>query len=430
MPLFFFFTGILPVAGSEQAFLARLIPYIAISIIAFELLSRGTGYLFLSERFTMVRVWTYMLAALAVFTRKPLKFNVTPKGHFGVPVSAYAPQLALLVLSIAAPVWATIAFNRGWVNYSSSGWGAVAFWMNGLWALWNCYFALYVVRHTLAMRQQRDDHRFEEQLVVEVRVEGDRSGALVPAMTSNLNPAGLGFRATQRIEPGTTVSIHLPLGPNKVWTIGEVRHVKPEESHLGTVFMHGVAFHNLPIDVRDTIELYCTQHSMPMWRLRYRQSIDIVTRVNEVIHDLRGTRRRLVGLPANVTVRGAMPLDRTELPGRLILEEVSDEGARLLGDAPIAPGTSVAFDVPGATMSGAGTVRYVQTLRTSVSVMFSMGIELDTVSPPARRTWARLPWKSASRSNGNPNGRPAVLPADETGGSPVPEPAFRENGHE
>ena len=81
MPLFYFFTGILPVAGNERDFLLRLFPYIAIAILAFELLSRGTGYLFLSERFTMVRVWTYMMAALAIFTTKPLKFNVTPKGQ-------------------------------------------------------------------------------------------------------------------------------------------------------------------------------------------------------------------------------------------------------------------------------------------------------------------------------------------------------------
>jgi cellulose synthase (UDP-forming) len=58
MPLFYFYTGILPIGGNQNAFLIRLIPYILISVVAFELLSRGTGYLFLSERFTMVRVWT------------------------------------------------------------------------------------------------------------------------------------------------------------------------------------------------------------------------------------------------------------------------------------------------------------------------------------------------------------------------------------
>ena len=57
----------------------------------------------------------------------------------------------------------------------------MAFWMNGMWALWNCYFALYVVRHSLAMKQERDDHRFADQLAIEVRVEDEGSAALVPA---------------------------------------------------------------------------------------------------------------------------------------------------------------------------------------------------------------------------------------------------------
>ncbi len=388
MPLFYFFTGILPVGGDQHAFLIRLIPYITISIIAFELLSRGTGYLFLSERFTMVRVWTYMLAALAIFYSKPLKFNVTPKGHSAVPVSAYAPQLTLLLLSVAAPLWASLAFQLIWIKYSAPGWGSMAFWMNGLWALWNCYFALYVVRHTLAMKQQRDDHRFEEQLPVQVRLDLDGLIKLVPAMTSDLNSAGLAFRATQRIDVGTPVTITLPLGAQKVNSVGKIRHVEKETSHLGEVFMHGVAFEDMPIASRDIIELYCTQHSMPVWRMRYRQSIDIMTRVGEVFGNVRGERRRLVGLPTTVRFGGATPTDASDDPGiaqLLVLEEISERGARLIGEAPIPPGTTVSIDVPGSSQIRYGIVRHVQSLTTPVTVLFSMGIEFEGAAPPRNR---------------------------------------------
>src|SRR5205085_1300476 len=96
--------------------------------------------------------------------------------------------------------------------------------------------------------------------------------------------------------------IDLPLGTHRVAATGEIRHVEGEESHLGTVYMHGIAFNEMPVETRDAIELYCTQHSMPVWRMRYRQSIDILTRTTEVVRNLRGHRRRLVGLPANVRV--------------------------------------------------------------------------------------------------------------------------------
>lgn len=402
MPLFFFFTGVLPVAGDERAFLMRLIPYIIISITAFELLSRGTGYLLLSERFTMVRVWTYMLAALAIFTRKPLKFNVTPKGHSGVPRTAYVPQLVLLILSVSAPIWATIAYRNHWIFYNASGWGSMAFWMNGVWAAWNCYFAFYVVRHSLRMRQQRDDHRFAEQLPVEVRVERGAETILVPAMTADLNPAGLGFRATQRVETGTRVAIDLPLGADVVAVAGQVRHVSAESSRLGTVYMHGVEFDDVPIETRDRIELYCTQHSMRVWRMKYRQSIDMLTLANEVLRNLRRKRRRLAGLPAKVSidsVDGAPPLPHR---GLMVLEEISDSGARLVGDAPIAPGTSITFEVPGAAVTGGGIVRHVQALRTNVSMLYSIGVELHTV-PVASRRW--IPWFGK---------RPLNMPRDVT----------------
>ena len=383
MPLFFFYTGILPVAGDERAFLSRLVPYILLSIVSFELLSRGTGYLILSERFTMVRVWTYMMAALAIFTSRPLKFNVTPKGHSAVPRMAYMPQLILLVLSVIAPIWATIAYSQGIIYYDAAGWHSLAFWVNGFWALWNCYFAWHVVKHSLAMKQQRDDHRFADQMPIEVRFAGPQGALAIPAMTADLNPTGLGFRSTQRIEPGTCVTFELPLAPAPITVSGEVRHAQAEISHFGMVYMHGVEFAELPIVVRDAIELYCTHHAMPAWRKKYRQSIDIITRAGEIMRNLRGRKRRLAGLPARLRIADTADAGRI-----MILEDMSESGARVVGPEPITPGTHVSFDVPGATVQGRGVVRHVQMIPTLTNSLFAMGIELDGSHAP--RGWRSL----------------------------------------
>ncbi len=408
MPLFFFFTGILPVAGNEREFLVRLVPYLILSILAFELLSRGTGYLLITERFTMIRVWTYMMAALAIFTKRPLKFNVTPKGKTAVPVSAYAPQLVLLLLSIAAPIWATFAWYHGWINYTAPGWGALAFWVNLVWVLWNVSFAWYVVRHTLKMRQQRQDHRFVDQLPIQVRAEGGETATIFPAITVDLNPAGLGFRATHKVEEGTRVAIQLPLATERVWTSGEVRFVHLEPSRFGDVYMHGVEFGDMPIEVRDAIELHCTQHAMPMWRLKYRQSIDIMTRTAELVHNLRGDRRRIIGLPATVALMNDTGEDPVELPQMLILEEMSAKGARVLGDAPIAPGTAITVMVSGARISLAGIVRHVRTLETPVQVLFSMGVELSAQQVPEQ-----LPEKALVTGGNDESGLPLLDAGDE-----------------
>jgi cellulose synthase (UDP-forming) len=381
MPLFFFFTGILPIDVNEREFLIRLVPYLVLAILTFELLSRGTGYLLLSERFTMVRFFTYMLTISALFTRKPLKFNVTPKGRSGVPFRTFAPQLTLLVLSIIAPIWATVAHHNGWIDYRSEGWGNVAFWANGIWVLWNCYFAAYVVRHSLNMRQERDDHRFVENLPIRVRAATAGGPALLPALTTDLNPAGVGFRSTHRVEPGVIVDFDLPLASGNTAVTGEVRHVSELATKLGAIYTHGVAFGELPAATRDAIELHCTQHAMPSWRMKYRQSIDIMTRTSEVMRNMRGGRRGLVRLPARVGAARPGEDEVTALEDLVILEEISGKGARLLGNFAFEPGTLLRFEVPGTDIRGEGVVRHVSALETHMATQFSMGLELNGPKP-------------------------------------------------
>ena len=377
MPLLYLFTGIMPIAGNQTDFLVRLVPYLVLAIGAFELLSRGTGYLFISERYTMVRFYTYMLTVSALFTTKPLKFNVTPKGISGVPLKTYAPQLVLLALSIAAPLWATLAYRYGWIDYDTAGWGSLAFWMNGLWALWNCYFAYHVVRHSLRMRQQRDDHRFPERLPIEVRLQpASGGGTTFRALTTDINPAGLGFRCTMPLGVNSEVEIDLPLASATVSTVGTVVHMERQDTAYGATYMHGVRFNELPIATRDAIELHCTHHAMPMWRNRYRQNIDIVTRAREIVRNTRSEGRRLVQLPVRLeTVRDGDAA--VEYGAQFLLEEMSDRGVRIVGDQPIAPGTEVTFEVPGTTIAGQGVVRFSRALETSMAIQFTIGIELQ-----------------------------------------------------
>jgi hypothetical protein len=185
------------------------------------------------------------------------------------------------------------------------------------------------------------------------------------------------------------VSIDLPLGASRIATTGEVRHVKTQKTRLGTVYMHGVAFGELAMEAKDAIEAYCTNHSMALWRLRYRQSIDIVTRAGEVMRNLRGGRRRLVGLPAIVQMNGPST-SVPEATRTLVLEEMGSGGARLIGDSPIPPGTPISFTVPGSVLAGAGVVRHVQTLQTSVAILFSMGVEFNPATSRERTTLGRF----------------------------------------
>ena len=386
-PVIFLLTGAVPVNVDGTELLTRLLPYLIISITAFELLARGTGYLFISERYAMAKFFTYVVSLSGFFAKGKLKFNVTPKGVSDVPVSTYAPQLVVLLLSGFALVWAPVAHRNGWVDYQTNNF-EIAFWASGLWALYNIYFAAYVVKLCLRMKQQRADHRFTENLPVRIALAGEAADAGELALIENLNPLGAGFRSSRRYEPGTELKLALRLSTGVVDVTGIVVHTNAGESELGTIYSHGVRFDEVSIAARDKIELHCTHHSVPMWRKRYRQSLDFFGKASEVFSNARGGRRYTVQLPVQLSIEGPDGTVRDETGG--LLEEVSARGARLLVENPIAPGTTVRFGVAGTTLEGVGRVVFSSALESPMSVRFNVGLALQGGSPlPMLRHRAR-----------------------------------------
>ncbi|MDQ3949026.1 MAG: glycosyltransferase [Gemmatimonadota bacterium] len=393
-PVLFFFLGWLPVQTTDRELVVRLIPYLLLTFVSFELLSRGTGWILISERYNMAKFTTYMAAVPALFTKKTLKFNVTPKGTGAAPFYTYGPQLLLFALSLTSVVWAGFAFYFGWVDYPVSGWTAAAFLVNGFWVAWNLYFSAYVVRKSLLSRQRRADHRFIENFPIRVEPVTSHGARMKPrvAMTQDLNPSGLAFRAIYRHEPGTKLELEVPLTSQTLRVRGTVARVNTIKTTYGRVFEHGVRFDELPIATRDLIELHCIQHSVPLWRTRYRQSIPVFEHVAGWLNDQRGAKRQLVQLPAIVRVRpkGSRALVDT---GIALLENVSARGARLIMENPLEPGTPIRFEVPGTSLGGRGTVVFSRAFESPMNVRFAVGVSLDRSPTPATGIDRVLRWR-------------------------------------
>jgi cellulose synthase (UDP-forming) len=382
-PVMFFLTGMLPVSVSNHDFLVRLVPFMILRIGAFELLARGTGYLLISERYNMTRFWTYVMAISGYFAKKPLKFNVTPKGAGDVPFKTYAPQLYLSVLSIGAIAWALVARYYGWVDYGSSTGLSAAFVVNGIWVCWNLYFALYVVKHSIQSKQQRADHRFAQRMPTRVRAlsDGDATGEFMPATTGDINSSGLSFRCTRNFAVDTVLEIPLPLASGTIVTRGVVTHVTPTETKYGIVYQHGVVFQDLPLESRDAIELHSAHHAIPFARQQFRQSVPLITNAVERFINPREGTRRVVALPAllGATVEGSADVDL----GMGLLEEESAGGARFIVENPIDPGTTLRWDVPGTTVSGQGVVVFSRSIESPLRASFAVGVK-RTVEAPQR----------------------------------------------
>ncbi len=391
-PVVFFLTGWLPVNVTNAQLVTRLVPYVLLTIISFEMLSRGTGWILISERYNMAKFWTYIRACGGFFAKKPLKFNVTPKGTGDVPFETYAPQLFLLILSVASLIWATLAYTHGWVNYHAAGWSSLAFWLNGFWIAWNIYFAGFVVLQSRSSRQQRIDHRFIDAFPITVDAtdkEGREYKELL-ALTQDLNPSGMAFRASFALPKEAKIRIALPLAQGTFDVSGRVMHVEKSYTGNNAIYTHGVQFDNLPIDTMDAIELHCTHHSVPMWRMKYRQSLNLFNKAVELVANIRGERRFFVQLPARVVIEGEEGESPTE--GLALLEDVSAKGARLLMEVPVPPNRLVTFDVPGTTFSGSGRVVFNRSLESPMKVRFVVG--LGRQARESRfRVWTRE-WRS------------------------------------
>src|SRR6267378_2749404 len=373
-PALFFFTGWLPVNVTNAQLVTRLVPYVLLSIISFELLSRGTGWILISERYNMAKFWTYIKTYKGFFVQKPLKFNVTPKGANEVPFETYAPQLILLIVSTVSVIWATFASHYGWVNYHAPGWSSLAFWLNGFWIAWNIYFAGFVVVQSRSSRQQRIDHRFIDAfpiMVDAIDAEGREYKELL-ALTQDLNPAGLGFRASFALPKDAKIRIALPLAQGTYDVSGRVMHIEKSYAGNNPVYTHGVQFDDLSVETRDAIELHCTHHSVPMWRMKYRQSLNLFNKAVEVVANIRGEKRFFVQLPARVIIEGEDGEPPTE--GLALLEDVSEKGARLLMEVPVPPNRVIHFEVPGTNFSGTGRVVFNRTLESPMKVRFVVGL--------------------------------------------------------
>jgi cellulose synthase (UDP-forming) len=377
-PVVFFLTGIFPIRVDNQEFLWRFVPYLVLSITSFELLSRGTGYLWIAERYNMAKFFTYIHALSGYFARGKLKFNVTPKGAGHVPFRTYAPQLALVVVSAASLAWATAAWRLGWVNYEVAGWGSLAFWLNGVWLAWNFALAGYVVQLSLRLKAEREDHRFTDLIPVrmQVRDQEGREARSVVVLTENLNPTGMAFRTSEPLPQGSRIETVLPLSTGDVRVRGRVLHRGERFRNGSSFWTHGVQFAELDTEACDAIELHCTHHAVPIYQLQYGGPSELQVRSQRLFTNTRAEKRGDLFVAAEVSVNGESR--RRELA---LLEEVSGSGARLLFDRPVLPGTRVHYEVPGTRIEGEGEVVFSRALETPLGVRFTVGVRRSEKQP-------------------------------------------------
>jgi hypothetical protein len=217
------------------------------------------------------------------------------------------------------------------------------------------------------------------------------------ALAQDLNPTGMSFRTATAIEPGTELRLSLQLSTSAVNVKARVLHCDPiDQGETRTraglavrMYRMGVVFQELPVNVRDQIELHCTQHAVPLEQSLYRfagAGVGLLEKPFAWVLNTRRDRRRTVNLPARITVAARKPGEKRRREAVALLEEVSEGGARLVTGEPLAPGTPIEFNVPGTEIRGRGRVVFARALETPLGVSFTVGVARQKETTGAGRT--------------------------------------------
>ena len=186
-PLFFLLGNVHPlVVRNLSDLLVYYVPHVAISVVGFQLVNLGMRRIFWSDVYeSCISVQLALVAALFPFSRRKVRFAVTPKGS-----SAQAPTpwrmagpMAVLTLAVA------LGLVVGIVSLSRGGPERLSTIINTFWALYNLVvlgMGIILFRHN---PQRRRAVRLKRSLPLEVAWDGAR----LRGKTVDLSETGVAF---------------------------------------------------------------------------------------------------------------------------------------------------------------------------------------------------------------------------------------------
>ncbi len=140
-PVVYLATGIPPVSAYTGDFFGHALPFLVLNELAFMVGTWGlSGY---KGKVTYLASFPLSLRAIwAVLSKKKISFPVTPKQRQGGnQLHLVWPQIAVIVLTLAALIYASVLLAGGSAEYSSGG-----LIVNGLWGLNNILAMSIMVR--------------------------------------------------------------------------------------------------------------------------------------------------------------------------------------------------------------------------------------------------------------------------------------------
>ncbi|MHB8490193.1 MAG: glycosyltransferase [Candidatus Dormibacteria bacterium] len=190
-------TGILPIHNTNLGFLVRLLAYYGASLLAFRLAGRGYGRFLATERFHMIRFFTYIRACTGLVLRHKLRFKVSSKAAAG-----RADRRTLIPLAVVA-AYVVICLVGGTLRVALGHQSNVpAFWINVFWTGWSAYLVATAAYATIRINDFRAGPRAHAGLPIRW-TSGKETGI---GMLADISERGAAVVLPNDANPGVRVS--------------------------------------------------------------------------------------------------------------------------------------------------------------------------------------------------------------------------------
>ncbi len=209
-PIVVLMTGILPMRTFGWDFVAHFAPYFVLGQAANSLCGRGYSRYFDTERFNLLKAFTFVRASLTLVIPRQPQFRVTPKAAITNRTRELVgalPYVLLLLTTLGAVAWAA----RAIVASDMSPTKQFALELTAIWAFYNAGAVALAVRSVLGRTHRRRQYRFMTHLPLSMRRLDAETSQPFDAFTTDLNPEGLACIAHEALAPGLQLHIAISL---------------------------------------------------------------------------------------------------------------------------------------------------------------------------------------------------------------------------
>ncbi len=227
-----------PLMTDVRTLLGYYLPHYLATIIAFNMVSRGHRNPFWSDVYETLMSFVLTLAAIkTVLMPFGHTFKVTPKGErrgeWSLQTSLVLPHILLAVLLL-------IGIEMGILSLGHKG-SHDSVIISLVWAFYNLVLLVTAVIAARERPQRRTNTRLARSIRCELYSSADRSGGMIPCVTTDLSETGVSIRLPRHVEFATPfISLDLISGYGEVSSL-KGRVVRNEMDRKGD-FVLGINF--------------------------------------------------------------------------------------------------------------------------------------------------------------------------------------------